>query len=596
MKRKITAIFMAVAMSFGTVSSYAAGIKDVIESVKPGLLGNPIYVEVPTDISLRKNGETSYVNGPLSYYMPTFSDTLYDFKADIDMSNVIDKVADFETAARLLANGDPTLEAEIDSAVANGQFVITIEYPTANFEIPNSFITGTSMAGFSDADAQDARDFTQVFTETIQRDANTPGKIIIKIDATNVPLAKLKAHLSDLSLECTGVTIKDFGTYQVKGKVEGSTTIKTTIDDNDPNTDDTNNNEIGTITYVFNQEQGKEDPAGAQGDITGTVTIGQKNPQSGSLSGGVVAENTVTIIDGETKYEFDYKQGTKVNVSDLPIPSKEGYVIAGLYLDEEMTQPVGETIEMTKDFTLYVQWEEEIVPPLVFDDHFAYVIGYPVENGREEVRPENNITREEIATIFYRLLTDEARDAILSSENDFTDVSVDRWSNKAVSTMANGGYIKGYEDGSFKPANPITRAEFATIVARFYNMDTDSIVENDLLVDIDGHWAENAIQYTVQKGLVNGYEGNVFNPDKYITRAEVMKVINKMLNRSVNEEGLTEDAKRWVDNSADKWYYYEVIEATNAHTYDRADGETYETWTAVVENNVLQDKPKYEDA
>ena len=126
MKRRITAIFMAVAMSFGTVSANAAGIKDVIESVKPGLLNNPIYVEVPTDISLRKNGETTYVNGPLSYYMPTFSDTLYDFKADIDMSNVIEKVTDFKDAAMLLANHDPALESEIASATANGQFIISI--------------------------------------------------------------------------------------------------------------------------------------------------------------------------------------------------------------------------------------------------------------------------------------------------------------------------------------------------------------------------------------------------------------------------------------------------------------------------------------
>lgn len=583
MKRKITAIFMAVAMSFGTISANAAGIKDVIDGVYPNLLDN-VNIEVPTDISLRKNGETTYVNGPLSYYMPTFADTLYDFKADIDMSNVIEKVADFETAAKLLANGNADLINEIDSAVANGQFVITIEYPIANFEIPNTFKNGNSMAGFADADAQDAKDYTRVFTETIQRDVATPGKIVIKIDATNVPLATLKSHLSDLSLECTGVTLKDYGTYKVKGTVTGSTTISST------------NGDIGTITYVFNQAQGKDDPAGPSGQITGTVTLAQKTPSTGGLNGTITENKKVTVIDGEDEYEYTYKKGTIVIVSDIPIPVKEGYRIEGLYFDKEMTQPVTEKLEMTQDYILYVKRVKETVPPLVFDDHFAYVIGYPVENGREEVRPENNITREEIATIFYRLLTDEARDAVLTSENNFTDVSADRWSNKAVSTMAKGGYIKGYEDGSFQPAKAITRAEFATIVARFYDVDTDSIVENDFLVDIDGHWAENAIQYTVQKGLVNGYEGNNFNPDKFITRAEVMKVINKMLNRSVNEEGLTEDAKRWVDNSADKWYYYEVIEATNAHTYDRVDGETYETWTAVVENNVLQDKPKYEDA
>ena len=187
------------------------------------------------------------------------------------------------------------------------------------------------------------------------------------------------------------------------------------------------------------------------------------------------------------------------------------------------------------------------------------------------------------------------RDELFATTNQFPDVEDDRGSNKAISTVANGGYVNGYEDGTFKPANPITRAEFVTIATRFYAVD-EVYTQDVNFTDVSGHWAEKYIKYATASGWIDGYEDGTFKPNKYITRAEVMKIINHMLGRAVNEEGLVSDAKRWIDNSPDKWYYYEVIEATNFHSYDKAQGAEFEKWTAILENEILIDKPEYEDA
>jgi hypothetical protein len=298
-------------------------------------------------------------------------------------------------------------------------------------------------------------------------------------------------------------------------------------------------------------------------------------------------------MDGDVELsKHTYPHGAYADTTKLKMPEKNGCYFAGYYYDKELTIPADEKIKMDKDKIIYVKWKDCVLNE---NDHFAFIIGYPVENGREEVRPEINMTREEIATVFYRLLKDDVRDELFTAENDFPDVEVERWSNKAISTMAKGGYIKGYEDGTFKPGSPITRAEFVTIAARFYGVE-DIYTDDVEFTDVSGHWAEKYIKYATAAKWINGYEDNTFRPDRYITRAEVMKIINHMLGRAVNEEGLIPEAKRWVDNDPDKWYYYEVIEATNFHAYDRAEGAEFETWTQILENEILIDKPEYEDA
>ncbi|MCR4600481.1 MAG: S-layer homology domain-containing protein, partial [Clostridia bacterium] len=214
-------------------------------------------------------------------------------------------------------------------------------------------------------------------------------------------------------------------------------------------------------------------------------------------------------------------------------------------------------------------------PELNKADHVAYVIGY--EDGT--VRPENKITRAEVATIFFRLLTDESRKAIWSSSNSYKDTAAGAWYNNAVSTLSNGGVLSGYTDGTFLPSGNITRAEFATIAARFDESDVSTA--NISFTDIGGHWAENYIRRAAALGYITGYQDGSFKPDAPITRAEAMTLLNRVLGRDkISASGLLDNMARWSDNPVGAWYYVAVQEATNTHDYTIEDG--VETWTGIL--------------
>ena len=217
-------------------------------------------------------------------------------------------------------------------------------------------------------------------------------------------------------------------------------------------------------------------------------------------------------------------------------------------------------------------------------DHYAYVFGYEDDT----VRPNNDITREEVATIFYRLLTDPARDAYFTDKNNFPDVESGRWSNKAISTLSNADIISGYpEDGTFRPANPITRAEFASIVSRFDSLNYNG---DNKFNDISGHWASNFINAASEKGWISGYPDGSFKPQNNITRAEAITLINNVLNRHVDSEGLHEDAKKWSDMKESDWFYHAVMEATNSHDYNRETDSHPENWTEINENRTWEER------
>ncbi|MBQ3124414.1 MAG: S-layer homology domain-containing protein [Clostridia bacterium] len=217
---------------------------------------------------------------------------------------------------------------------------------------------------------------------------------------------------------------------------------------------------------------------------------------------------------------------------------------------------------------------------LNYEDHYAYIIGYDDQYGKDEVRPENPITRAEVATIFYRLLDDESREKFRTQENEFSDVNEGDWYNNNISTVAAAGIVNGYDDGTFLPNNKITRAEFATIAARFTSLVHEG---ENLFTDIDGHWAAEYINNAAITGWVNGYDDGTFKPNAEITRAEAITLINRVLYRYVLEEDLHEDMIVWSDNTPDKWYYTAVQEATNSHEYDREHIGEYETHTAITE-------------
>ena len=211
------------------------------------------------------------------------------------------------------------------------------------------------------------------------------------------------------------------------------------------------------------------------------------------------------------------------------------------------------------------------------EDHFDYIVGDA--DGR--VHPERNITRAEVASIFFRLLKDDVRSENLTDQNTFTDVSADAWYNVAVSTMSDMGIVFGRTDYQFDPDAYITRAEFAAIAARF---DSGSYSGDDLFTDIEGHWAADQINRAAEKGWITGYPDGTFGPNRYITRAEAVTMINRVLNRMPeDEDALHEDMKVFVDNAdTNAWYYLAIQEATNSHEYEKDDDGVYETWTEVL--------------
>ena len=211
------------------------------------------------------------------------------------------------------------------------------------------------------------------------------------------------------------------------------------------------------------------------------------------------------------------------------------------------------------------------------DDHYAYIVGYPDST----VRPQNGITRAEVATIFFRLLTDETRNANSTKTNSYSDVAAGAWYNHAVSTLSAMGIVKGDSHGKFNPNAPITRAEFAAIAARFDDKANTTAVD---FSDIASHWAKDEISAAANNGWINGYTDGTFRPNNKITRAEAMTLVNRVLKRlPETAEDLHNDMIKWSDNSdTSAWYYLAVQEATNSHYYDLKENK-HEKWSKLRE-------------
>lgn len=293
---------------------------------------------------------------------------------------------------------------------------------------------------------------------------------------------------------------------------------------------------------------------------------------------------------GGTEYETElHSAGTVVELDKVPVRS--GYRFTGWFADEALTLPIT-SVTMDDHKSVHAGWERVItpVPPtpstpdepevyrpngLVLDEHFAYLIG----NDDGLIRPEANITRAEVATIFFRLLTDETRESFWSDTNSYTDVAAGSWYNNAVSTLSAMGVLGGYEDGSFRPNASITRAEFAKIAVSFFELEGLDC-ENPFLDVALGAWYAESVAAAAEIGLIEGYEGGLFRPDAPITRAEACTIVNRTLGRAPHAAGLLPESEMnlWPDNmDASAWYYAQIQEATNSHDFVWA-GE-FEQWT-----------------
>lgn len=300
--------------------------------------------------------------------------------------------------------------------------------------------------------------------------------------------------------------------------------------------------------------------------------------------------------NGGTEYEDElHLEGTEVQLDK--VPERDGHTFTGWFADEDLTQQIA-TITMNDHSTVHAGWEkdeEPWTPPITTPetptepsepdytpnwlnttDHVSYIIGY--EDGT--VKPNAGITRAEVATIFFRLLTDGARERFWSETNAYSDVAAGSWYNIAVSTLSNMGILGGYEDGTFRPNASITRAEFAKIAVSFFDWADVYAVNN--FVDVrDSAWYANYVAVAAELGLIEGYGGNVFRPDATITRAEACTIINRTLGRAPDADHLLPVAQMntWPDNAdTGVWYYAQIQEATNSHDY-RWIGSV-EQWTA----------------
>ena len=316
------------------------------------------------------------------------------------------------------------------------------------------------------------------------------------------------------------------------------------------------------------------DPNGITGDVTYVYRFGSTG--GGSSSGHSTRYTLHYESNGGTAYKAERcSSGTKVTLDKTP--TRESYTFTGWYADKALTQKIT-SVTMNSDKTVYAGWEATGVPDkLNGDDHFAYVVGY----SDSTVRPSANISRAETATIFFRLLKADIRDGNLTADNDFSDVSDGQWHNKAISTMAKLGIVKGRRADRFDPDASITRAEFAAIAARFDDKNTDT---SSKFTDIASHWAKNEIGIAANKGWINGYPDGTFRPNQYITRAEAMTLVNRVLNRlPENSSDLLDSMIKWPDNSdASAWYYLAVQEATNSHYYKTKENK-FEKWTELRE-------------
>ena len=288
---------------------------------------------------------------------------------------------------------------------------------------------------------------------------------------------------------------------------------------------------------------------------------------------------------------FDTMGGSKIapetvrhglTVAKPKDPVNGGYIFDGWYTDKTYRTPYNFATPLTQDTTIYAKWflivlpgvtDKKATPKLNTSDHFAYVQGYP--DGT--VKPAGNITRAETAAILFRLMDDASRKTYYSTKSGFRDVASGSWYNTYVATLNNAGVITDSSNGYFRPNEAITRAELAAMLAKFSETTGAANYFNDVSAK---YWAANAIAICAKLGWINGYPDGTFRPDKNVTRAELMAMINRATGRAPKSaDAFLPGMKTWIDNTSDKWYYLDVQEATNSHSYTVKGSET---WTALT--------------
>ena len=353
------------------------------------------------------------------------------------------------------------------------------------------------------------------------------------------------------------------------------------------------------VSWAVTEDTEYSDEPGAVNSLTWTANLESAPdyekwtiPEDFECSRAIQFQNpfAVRFMDGETVLQSSLVKKDSATPAFGENPTRSGYTFVG------WEPKVAETV--TENVTYVAQWKRNSHRPSVpstptveipdedalglnMTDHFAYIVGYP--DGT--VQPNGQITRAEATTIFFRLLTDESREANLTKTNRYTDVVAGAWYNTAISTMTRAGIVDGYPDGTFRPDAPITRAEMSKIISLFAKLDKNA----DRFSDIAGHWAEKYIKLAAGNGWIEGYPDGTFLPQRNITRAETATMINRVLERVPSQESRLLDRaamQTWPDANPGDWFYLAIQEATNSHDYERNEKWTAadEQWTALREN------------
>ena len=547
----------------------------------------------------------------LYYYLDTWNDEKDSITEGDDIPDMYQAAVEFKAAVNgtVGKDGEKLIQVytnkennvvftpSVVTPVANEGYAFDVWYKDVDFDAPVDPFVETTVAGGTKIV------YTATFAKDVIGDDNGGDTIPDKYQAVVTYVVKngtwdgtdadpkqavftLYEKIGGVWTPKTGVTLGDTIPAGMKANathIQSSGEWDVDIDENTAVTGD------ATYTYEFKTTKAPSievtktvNKTSAEIGDTLTYTIVVENKGNVDLINVIVtdawlnkSETIATLAKGESKtFIYTYK----VVGADAGKTLKNTVIAKADNLPEEK----GDTAETKIKKNDPVKPVGPSKPQLNKADHYAYIVGYP--DGL--VHPEKNITRAEVATIFFRMLLDESREDFWAQENWFFDVMPTDWFNNAVSTLANANLINGYPDGNYRPNANITRAEFATIAIRFFLEEDVEITENNLS-DVKGHWAEANIDLAYALNLINGYPDGTFRPDQQITRAEAMTIVNRVLERAPHKDHLLDDMIEWPDNmDEDIWYYADVQEATNSHefykTKEKDEDKTHEIWTELL--------------
>lgn len=639
MKKKILSALLALSL-LGQSALAATNLRDFVSTTYDpshidgdGLFSYELVTghKVHTTVTAEAGDSPSYSTGTAGVVQSTINS--FDYKVSLDMTNVKTAFNALSSLVRSEISGQG-LDANFDGSLVTGQFVVDVA-----FDSGMTFTAANITLGQVDVSSAETIFRMTGIDEATPRHLKVSFDIKDGIIVTDLAANSNKA-LNDLYATLDNVTVANPNTvYNVTAQLESAVVYLSDI----VTADILSDKRYGTITFDSDSSTigvkytvTPPSPSGPSGGgvsltpkfytVVDTITTEIPTLKDGvryhvdiseietpvkegyifdgwyldkDFKDAVTGDITITkttylyakfiqeapptasvVIDGEkTDVPVSTEDGKiVVNVDDIEPPEREGFAFDGWYTDPTLTEKAEGTVEITEDTHFYPNFINLTAPNnLISDDHIAYIYGYP--DG--EVKPNGNITREEVVAAFYRLLKPDYRATIETAEHSFPDINADRWSVEEIATMANGGYIVGDQNGNFNPAKPITRAEFVTIAVKF--MESDAVPNANYFTDVSGHWAEESIKKAAYSFYwILGYADGTFRPNNFITRAEAMTIINKMLVRYGDHT--SEHAEDWPDLSETDWFYSNVIEATtHNHTFDRHDNGWSETWTGIIE-------------